>query len=523
MQISCDGMSESRSTSISLDVYSSRLKNCQVIFPHKIVRPLGKYQIDHKEQLSSLVQNLIENGDLIETYVADNLKRAVARSCLCFSSTFPCEYCFARGVRFKIINQSAAAKKQLQKVREQIKNLTGGDGDSEQLAMLEKELQKTEKQLKGTNRSHIVWPSSTSNAEPRTPEKMLEIIEKLEERGGKLPADEAKGVVGRSVLFMIPGFDFVVCVPTEYLHSVCLGVGKRLLELTFDVGEKRSRITTRKLTNPSLFNDLMRHVKVLREFARRSRELDFSVLKGQEFRNIVIFFFPLVLDCLEENAEERKLWLWLAFMIRACILPEQEFSVINLTDIETWAKNFYNLYEKLFGEKNCTYNTHIVCSHILEMRFQGPLTFTSAFGFESFYGEIRASFTPGTPSTLKQIFKKILMKRALSHHCCKNSIYFSDHETSLENDTLIYCYKQRSHDIFKVTEVTDNHVFCRRIGKYPHSFDDLPNLNCAQVGIYKKGLLSDEKIKIKKEDIDGKVLDVCNLLITCPNNVLREK
>ena len=39
LQVSCDGVSESRSTSVSLDVYSARSTTCQVPYPFCLVRP----------------------------------------------------------------------------------------------------------------------------------------------------------------------------------------------------------------------------------------------------------------------------------------------------------------------------------------------------------------------------------------------------------------------------------------------------------------------------------------------------
>lgn len=161
----------------------------------------------------------------------------------------------------------------------------------------------------------------------------------------------------------------------------------------------------------------------------------------------------------------KKVWLLFAYMIRGCILPQKEFQQVSLQDLQSYCELFYRLYEKVYGANNCTYNTHIVGSHLIEMRHHGPLTLTSAFSFESFYGEIRQSFVPGTQSTLKQIFKKILIKRALQYHCCEKNIYYSDHNTCLENNTLIYCYRDLSHRIFKIKEVHEDHLLCFKVGK----------------------------------------------------------
>ena len=246
-------------------------------------------------------------------------------------------------------------------------------------------------------------------------------------------------------------------------------------------------------------------------------------MKGQEFRNIILFFFPIVLKCIPEGDKERKLWLLFVFMIRSCIVPQKEFSTIPDDEIRSACLKFYKLYEFIYGQLNCTYNTHIVCCHLLDMRVHGPLTFTSAFGFESFYSEIRQSFVPGTPCTLKQIFRKILLKRALSYHCCETSIYYSDHSTNSEDNSLIYCYKNLTHEIYRIVKVKKDSVICYKQGRFEHSFPELPSLNWSKVGIYKKGLITNDKVEILKENIHGKVLEIDNLFITCPNNVLREK
>lgn len=522
LHISVDGMSESKSTSVSIDVYSSRFTSCKMICPHRLVRPLSKYKIDHKEQFVKFLKDISASEALIKSYLADNPKRSIGRDCLCFSALYPCEYCYGKGVRY-VPNDlhSNSAKNDLKKLRDKLaaEEMTGNP----EISLIRKEIEKVEKKIKSASRSHIVWPYSTSHSEPRTNQSMLDIIEKINRSDGKLSKDEAKGVIGRSPLFDLPHFNFVRDVPVDYLHGGCLGVAKKMVELTFSVGENRERKTKQKLSKPSDFNELMQHIKVVREFSRRIRELDFALMKGQEYRNIVIIFFPIVLKCIEPQEKERKLWLQFAYMIRSCVLPKNEFKGVDLNSIIETCDLFYQLYEKLFGEKNCTYNTHVVSCHLIEMRYHGPLTFTSTFPFEAFYGEIRQSFTPGTPSTLKQIFKKILIKRILSHHTCENTIYYSSTETSLENNTLVYCFVDLTYKIYKIVNIQDDYLVCYRVGKYPHQFHEYSSVNWSKVGVFQKGPIDNELTKIHKNSVSGKVMEIDNLLITCPNNVLREK
>ena len=438
VQISNDGVKECRSNSVSLDVYSTKVLGCKNVYPLKIVRHISKTFKDETDHLDDMISDMIQNFFKILQFIADNPKRALAKMCLNHASIFPCEYCFAQGIRALIQAATANSKK----------------------------------------KTKIVWPASTRNGEPRTQQKLEEIIEKIEENPN-ISKLEKKGVVGRSPLFKIPSFDVVRDSPTEYMHTVCIGVVKRMVELTFAVGDNRKRITKRKLSSTVEFDLCMLETRLPRESSRRSRKMDFAVMKATEMRNLLIFFFPHVLQCIESNAKERKLWLLLAFSIRACVIPSVEFQPLDLDEIDESSKQFYELYEKLFGEENCTYNTHVVGSHTLEMRVHGPLTFTSAFPFENFYGEMRHAFAPGTQSTLKQIFQKILLKRALSYHCCENTIFFSDHEhdSPQECNSLIYCYTQNEHKMYKIIKVEQHHLLCYPQGKYRYSFPEASDLS----------------------------------------------
>ena len=373
------------------------------------------------------------------------------------------------------------------------------------------------------HKSKVVWPYSTSkNAEPRTKNKVIEIVEKIE-NGQVLTKDESKGVVGRSPLLGLDYFDYVIDVPTEYLHSTCLGAVKRLVELTFNVGTNRPRKTKRKLTPPSSFNELICNVKGPFEFSRRARALDFAVWKGQEFRNLALFYFPLVIQCLPAKARERRLWLLLAYMLRACVIPTPEFQHTNIEDIEYCSDQYYQLYEKLFGPENCSYNTHVVFSHILEMRAHGPLTLTSAFGFEQFYGEIRNSFTPGTVSTLKQILQRVYLKRNLERHTCNPQILFKTKDTSLESNNLIYVFKFGEYNLYKIMKIHDNTMTCVKIKTCNVSFPGASTLNWKKVGVFRLDEITNETVTIKPEDIDGKVIKINDVLLTCPINILDEK
>ena len=530
VQLSCDGVHENKSTNVSIDVYSTCFKNCKAIYPHKLVRPLGKYKLDSQKQLGDVLNDINQNRIRITQFIADNQKRAIAKCSMNHAGWYACEYCYAKGVKIDIISNIATRNKliaQINLIEEKItecQNLQQTEENvnkTEHLLSLKKDLQKSINNMK--KKSNILWPFSTYNSSNRSRSSILNIVSKTEADDNDLSVDDRKGVKGRSLLFEVPDFNFVYDVPVEYMHCGCLGVIKKLVELTFSVGENCTRKTKRKLSSPIAFDRLMALIKVPREFPRRIRNLDFAVLKAIEFRNIYIFFFPLILECIESNAKERHLWLYLAYMTRSSVIPSEEFRNIDINDIEKSCKSFFNLYERLFGEKNCTYNTHVYCSHLTEIRTHGPLTETSAFKFESFYGELRRSFVPGTISPMKQALQKIILRRALSYHCCRNTITVSNYDTALECNSLIYQFVNKSYELYSVKEINGEMLTCQKIGKYPAVFKETPNLVWSKVGVFKKGPLSSETYQLKMSDTCGKVINVGEYMITCPENVLQEK
>ena len=462
--------------------------------------------------------------------MGDNPKRAIAREALNHASLYACEYCFSKATSFVMCDEQIEKKKkdikaQLDIIEQRLVTLVDVEDQNEEeietLSAIKSSLIKTLKEVSKTKKQ-VVWPSSPRNGEERTKQKILEIVEKIE-NGDELTQDERKGIVGRSPLLELEHFDIVIDTPTEYLHSLCLGVVKRVVELTFSVGITRTRVTTRKLSPTSSFNDQIYKVKVPRELPRRVRSLDFSVWKAQEFRNVLVLFFPIVINCIEEDEKERRLWLLLAYKVRACIVPSNEFQQVNLRDIIYCSEQFYILYEQLFGMKNCSYNTHVVGSHILKMRFHGPLTLTSAFGFENFYGEVRNSFVPGTVSPLKQVMEKTLIKRILSPHCCEPQILYTNHETSLECNNLIYTYVNNMYHFYKITDIEGPNAICVKIETCEIHYPEVPNLNWDKIGHFNFISFTDEIVNIRLKSISGKVIKIENVLVTCPINLLHEK
>ena len=247
------------------------------------MRPIGKYRVDNQLHLDNFLTDVCSNECHIDAFVGDKPKRSEA---LCYkghSAYFPCEYCESKGVLLNTQDNTLKLRKkellnQLKVINNQI-IIAQENNEEEQVTVFKKVLKTVNNDIKNLNRKHnnIVWPASTQNGPKRTVEKVREIVDRLE-NNDILSIDEAKGVTGHSLFLHIPYFNCTRDAPVEYLHGVCLCVVKRMIILTFNVGDVRQRNTTRRLSSPSIFNSFMALIKVPREFPRRARSLEYASL-----------------------------------------------------------------------------------------------------------------------------------------------------------------------------------------------------------------------------------------------------
>ena len=451
IQLSLDGVMESKSSFTTLDVYSVAFNHCRSIYPVRIIRPCQRYKYDEQMQLQQVLEDINANNVVIDCCVFDNLKRAIIRCAKNHAGKFACEYCFNAAVVYVDLKKKALAsiekrfKDQENILSQQLSQLAEtqeSDSENELTQTLRDQLnalnQEKKLEIKKYGRKQLTWPASTMTGNLRNLDNITAIVEEIERNPDILKnnPDFCQGLKGKSLLLHQPNFHLIDDMPTEYMHLVCLGVVKRMLSLTFTVGENRDRVTKRKLSPPKLYNDKIKNIQVFRECSRRCRSLDYGVMKAVEFRNALIFFFPIILSCIQDEfTKEKELWLHLVFMIRGCLIPNDEYQNVNTSHIESACEKFYFLFEELFGQNNCSYSIHVVPSHLLQMRGDEPLTARSAFKFETFFSEMRHLFHPGTASSAKQILQNCYAKRLLEfHHCKKNNFLFSQKKAKIRQE-----------------------------------------------------------------------------------------
>lgn len=194
----------------------------------------------------------------------------------------------------------------------------------------------------------------------------------------------------------------VTCFPPEPMHSVYLGVVRRLIFLWIEEKCGKQRLT------PSLSKILSCKIvdvgkQLPSEFTRKPRPLsDIKHWKAVEFRSFLLYIGPIVLkDVLTKEKFEH--FLLLHFSIYS--LSSDDWRK-HLSTVRICLEQFVGETKDTYGEKALTYNIHLLL-HLTDFtsRF-GQLDFWSAFWAESFLGVLRRRFR-GPSCLLAQAVNRI--------------------------------------------------------------------------------------------------------------------
>ena len=110
LNLSCDGVADSKSSAVSMDVFSVSFPECSTVYPICTIRPTKKNSVDFQSELKLILEDLKKENVKIINVLADNPMRALMRYFKNHSSYFSCEYCRSSAEYY----QDQASKKKLQ-------------------------------------------------------------------------------------------------------------------------------------------------------------------------------------------------------------------------------------------------------------------------------------------------------------------------------------------------------------------------------------------------------------------------
>ncbi|XP_058631559.1 uncharacterized protein LOC131540562 [Onychostoma macrolepis] len=197
---------------------------------------------------------------------------------------------------------------------------------------------------------------------------------------------------------MVSGF------PHDYMHLVCLGVVRRLLDLWMGTRGKLSyRISSRQV---SIISGKLLALKsyIPSEFARRPRALDERLRwKATELRQFLLYTGPVVLrDVLTTEVYQNFMLL----SVGIYILASPTYCLLLNDFANTLLRSFVKHFGELYGHCFLVYNIHGLTHLSDDVKVHGHLDLISGFPFENYLKKIKGMVRkPSSP--LQQVIRRI--------------------------------------------------------------------------------------------------------------------
>lgn len=212
--------------------------------------------------------------------------------------------------------------------------------------------------------------------------------------------------------------------PIDYMHAVCLGVMRKLLNV-WASGNLKVRLHSR-LTN--LLSEILIYFNkfIPVEFNRKSRSLsELSRWKATEFRMFLLYLGPVALKNILPAALYENFFLFHCSIVILC--SKKHISTFGTQLPNELLIMFIKHCENIYGSEFLIYDIHILCHLSDDVEKYGPLDNFSAFPFENYLKTLKNLIrSPHKP--LQQIFRR-LKEISVSN----NNVHFS-HE--LKNTPL---------------------------------------------------------------------------------------
>lgn len=215
--------------------------------------------------------------------------------------------------------------------------------------------------------------------------------------------------LGTTVLEQLP-LNLVDQFPFEFMHLVCLGVTRKLINLWVKGKLSRFRLPpseVRRITCELL--RLKPYVPV--EFSRKPRAVQFlDTWKATEFRQFLLYTGPVVLKAVLPNPYYSH-FMSLHFAV-SLLCGKHTYKKYNAY-ANSLLKYFVDSFPKLYGKEQMSYNVHGLVHLATDAYNLGPLDTYSAFRFENHLGVLKRTLN-STNRPLEQIYNRISERNSAS-------------------------------------------------------------------------------------------------------------
>lgn len=244
----------------------------------------------------------------------------------------------------------------------------------------------------GRNNLHRAWPYEKTIS-TRTHEEQIDFASRATQ------SQAVMGVKGHCVFAKLSyPFDLIRSFAIDWMHCVCLGVVKYIMEMVLSEGNKGSVFyigsskgsLTKKLLSikpPDIVGRLPRCLEDLKHW------------KATEFKNWLLHYSEAVL-C--GTMHPLYFFHWTLLIGGTGILCSDSISKQDLEKADSMLQDFVFLMTILYGQTKCTMNVHLLQHFAYYVTRRGPLWSYSCFAFESMNAFIKP-LIHGTHHAMEQV------------------------------------------------------------------------------------------------------------------------
>jgi hypothetical protein len=206
--------------------------------------------------------------------------------------------------------------------------------------------------------------------------------------------------------FEATNIDMITAFPNDYMHSVCEGVGKKLLK-AFRTGPLPNRLSSTQFA--LLDADWMKFYGITpQEFSRQPRSLQLlGFWKATEFRLFLLYVAPAILKPIISD-NQTQLWkMYMCFFVSIFSMCHPVMCKTGYEATKNLLKTFIAQSHYVFGEEFVTYNVHSLLHLADDCRQRGPCDEFSCFPFENFLRFIKKT-VKSSVLPLNQAVKRIM-------------------------------------------------------------------------------------------------------------------
>lgn len=230
-----------------------------------------------------------------------------------------------------------------------------------------------------------------------------------------------RGIKGIPIISTLPLIDISTCMVPEFMHSVLLGSVKQFTNIWL---ESEGEWCVKSSLND--IDKFLLKIQPPNTFHRMPRSLSLLHLyKASEWYVWLLFYsLPTMVEYLPDKYVQH----WLLLSKAIYILLGDNISSDDIEEAETLLRVFVSLVEKLYDDRQLTYNVHMLLHLGLCVRRWGPLWAWAAFPFESFNGFL-SRIVHGSKHIGQELINNIIIAQGVQ--VLKNKV--SEHALSPES------------------------------------------------------------------------------------------